>query len=287
MGLLNSVFFENRSKKWWAGFSIFITLFFAGANAEFDGMYLAPFKPASETLSRYQMMLFCFALLLIYVVPFVFFVRYSCRRMNVSMRQTLIAFFCGWFIPGWYAGFLNDGTENLMRHVFSKEFVDLFGAALTAPFVEETLKVLVVVWFLLLIGRTSRQNFLITGMSVGMGFQISEDLGYVEEQIGGTHSEFMECIPFTLDERIVGGFVSHWCYTAVVAVAIWMIFYDKKVKKGILLLLVPVLNHMLWDTPLSDMGDLVMGVLCAWMFIIFLRTWVQSLPERADERMSR
>lgn len=282
MYLLSQNFFENRSKKWWVSLAVFLTLFFLGAGQEFDAMYLEKIKPASETMVRYQMMLLCFLFLLLYFVPFVFFVRYSCRRMHVSGRFPVIAFLCGWFIPGWIAGELNDGSEWLLRRLTSKSFTEMWGDALTAPIVEETLKVLVVVWLLALLGRTSRQHFLLAGMSAGMGFQISEDLGYIEMQAGGSHREFTQLIPFTLTERVAGGLVSHWCYTAVMAVAVWMIFYGKKRKRGILLLLVPLINHGLWDSPL-DM-QLLMAVLSAWMFLVFFRQWTESLPASQTER---
>lgn len=68
--------------------------------------------------------------------------------------------------------------------------------------VEELLKVLTLVWFLILIEKKGRKDYLIGGMCTGMGFQISEDLGYIEEQVGGSHKDFMNAIPFTIDSRL-------------------------------------------------------------------------------------
>lgn len=278
MSLFNTHFFEQRSRKWWIGLSVFFLLFFIGAAEEFDGMDLDPVKPVSQMLLRYQMMIICFLLLLIYLIPFVFFVRYSCRRMYVSRKLPVIAFLSGWFIPGFIAGECNDALEKLLRHLTSKSFTEMWGAAIIAPFVEESVKLLPVVLLLVLIGYRKREQFLITGMCAGMGFQISEDFGYIESQVSGSRKEVLTAIGFTLNDR-VSGFLSHWCYTALAAVAVWTIFYKKEKKKGILLLLVPVISHFLWDSPLNETGLLAEGAISAWTFIVFLKVWMESLPE--------
>lgn len=280
MSLLREDFFEHRSKKWWVGLCAFFILFFMGASEEFDGMELEVIKPVSRMLERYQMMLFCFLLLLIYVIPFLFFVLYSCRRMNVSQKLPVIAILSGWFIPGFIAGELNDDLIKLLRHLTSKSFSSMWGDAIVAPIVEEPLKLLPVVLLLGLIGYRRKEEFLITGMCAGMGFKISEDLGYIEQQVDGSVRNLQTAIGFTLNERL-SGIVGHWCYTALAATAIWMIFYQKKKKKGILLLLVPVISHFLWDSPVNETGALAESVISAWTFIVFFRVWMKSLPEEA------
>lgn len=283
---LNSDFFENRTKKWWISSFLFWVMFFVGADQEFLGMDPEKFKPTSELLARSEIMLLCIALLLIYIVPFVYFTRYTCKKMDVSMKQTLFAFFSGWFIPGWIAGDLNEIVEILMKHFTSKSFVNTWGDSIETPIVEETLKVLVVVWVLVLLKRTTREDFLITGMSVGMGFQISEDLGYIEEYVFGSHYDFMHAINSTLYERVSGGLVSHWCYTALMAVAIWMIFFAKGKKiKGIALLLIPILDHAAYDSPLVDTtssfgSSIFTGIVCAPLALAFVYVWIKCLPKK-------
>lgn len=266
----------NKSKKWWISLFLFLVLFFWGAQKEFDGMLLGKIKPVGDTLARYQMMLFCFLLLLLYFVPFVIFLRYTCRKMKISRKLPVIAFFSGWFIPGWIAGQLNDAAGKMIKSLTSKQFAENWGDAIETPIVEETLKVLVVVWLLCLIGRHLRKHYLVAGMAAGMGFQISEDLGYIEEQVSGSHADFMTAIPFTLSERVAGGLVSHWCYTGLMAVAVYLIFIEKKRKPGILLLIAVLLSHGLWDSPLSEI-DLGTGVLSAGLFIIFVYVYVKTM----------
>ncbi len=285
MSLFNRDFFEHRTKKWWVGLVAFFILFFIGVSNEFGCMELDPIKPAGETLARYQMMMFCFLLLLIYFIPFVFFVRYSCKKMHVSQKLPVIAFFSGWFIPGWIAGELNDDFETLLRHLTSKSFVKLWGDAVTAPMIEESLKLLPVVLLLILIGYRRREHFLITGMCAGMGFEISEDLSYIEQQVSGSHKDFVTAVGFTLNSR-VSGIISHWCYTALAAVAIWIIFYQKKKKQGILLLLVPVISHFLWDSPINETGALAEAAISTWTFLVFLRVWAKTLPVEEENGTS-
>ncbi len=272
----------NKSIKWWASFFAFLVMFFWGASKEFSGMYLEKINPVSETLGRYQMMLFCFLLLLLYFMPFVVFIGYTCRKLEVSRKLPVIAFFSGWFIPGWIAGQLNDASEKLIRHLTSKTFTENWGDAIETPIVEESLKVIVVVWLLCLIGKHMRKYYLIAGMSVGMGFQISEDLSYIEEQLSRSHSDFVEAIPFTLGERVAGGLVSHWCYTALMAVGIYLFFREKNRKTGILLILAVLLDHGLWDSFLSD-SDLGTAILSTALFILFVAVYVRTLNSPEDD----
>ena len=272
----------KKSIKWWVSCFAFLVMFFWGASKEFSGMYLEKIYPVSETLGRYQMMLFCFLLLLLYFIPFVVFIRYTCRKLEVSRKLHVIAFFSGWFIPGWIAGQLNDASEKLIRMLTSKTFTDEWGDAIETPIVEESLKVIVVVWLLCLIGKHLRKHYLIAGMTVGMGFQISEDLNYIEEQVSGSHSDFVEAIPFTLGERVAGGLVSHWCYTALMAVGIYLFFREKNRKTGILLILAVLLDHGLWDSFLSD-SDLGTAILSAALFILFVAVYERTLNSPEDD----
>lgn len=272
----------KKSIKWWVSCFAFLVMFFWGASKEFSGMYLEKINPVSETLGRYQMMLFCFLLLLLYFIPFVVFIRYTCRKLEVSRKLPVIAFFSGWFIPGWIAGQLNDAAEKLIRMLTSKTFTDEWGDAIETPIVEESLKVIVVVWLLCLIGKHLRKHYLIAGMTVGMGFQISEDLNYIEEQVSGSHSDFVEAIPFTLGERVAGGLVSHWCYTALMAVGIYLFFREKNRKTGILLILAVLLDHGLWDSFLSD-SDLGTAILSAALFILFVAVYERTLNCPEDD----
>lgn len=210
----------KRKKTWWICFFICLVLLVYGSMQELSYIWLDRIKPVDETGQRYVMLLFCFSLLLIYFIPFCIFMKWTCMKVKTSLILPLLSFFSGWFIPGWMAGDLNDAASELLKHLFSTSFVEMWGDGLEAPVVEESLKVMVVVLLLYLIGKHDRKHYLITGMSVGMGFQIGEDFNYIEDAIAGSHKNFMNIIPFTLINRVEVAIVSHWCYTALMAIGV-------------------------------------------------------------------
>ena len=265
--------FGYHSRRWWVGLAAFLFLFLVGPFAEFGNMDRGTIHHAPQLAEHYQTMLLCFSLLLIYLVPFFLFVRYTRMRAGVPRWLVVLAFASGLFVPGWIAGELNAGADDLLRLLASKSFVSTWGDAIEAPLVEETLKLLTVVAVLGLAGRRDGRDWLVGGMCVGMGFQFSEDLGYIEDQIVAGHHGFETAVPFTLDDRISGALVSHWTYTALVAVAIWLLFCQRRRVRGFLLLLVPLLSHAAWDTPLSDAGALFEALFCLIVAVPFLYAW--------------
>ena len=265
--------FGYHSRRWWVGLAAFLFLFLVGPFAEFGNMDRGTIHHAPQLAEHYQTMLLCFSLLLIYLVPFFLFVRYTRMRAGVPRWLVVLAFASGLFVPGWIAGELNAGADDLLRLLASKSFVSTWGDAIEAPLVEETLKLLTVVAVLRLVGRRDGRDWLVGGMCVGMGFQFSEDLGYIEDQIVAGHHGFETAVPVTLDDRISGALVSHWTYTALVAVAIWLLFCQRRRVRGFLLLFVPLLSHAAWDTPLSDAGALFEAFFCLIAAVPFLYAW--------------
>ena len=265
--------FAGRSHGWWVGLAAFLVLFCTGFVIEFGDIDRGMAEPAGDTFLRYQLMLECFALLLAYVVPFFAFVR--CTRLKAGVPRWLVAlaFFAGWFVPGWIAGILNEGAAALVRMATSQRFADAWGDAIEAPIVEEAVKVLAVAAVLRLAGRDRAQDWLVCGRCVGMGFQVSEDLDYIEAQVAGSHADLVTAVPFTLGSRISGALVSHWTYTALMAVAAWLLLSERRRRTGLLLMLVPLLSHFAWDSPLGDLGALPLGVICALTAVPFLCVW--------------
>lgn len=265
--------FGYHSRRWWVGLAAFLFLFLVGPFAEFGNMDLGTIHHAPQLAEHYQTMLLCFSLLLIYLVPFFLFVRYTRMRAGVPRWLVVLAFASGLFVPGWIAGELNAGADDLLRLLASKSFVSTWGDAIEAPLVEETLKLLTVLAVLSLVGRRDGRDWLVGGMCVGMGFQFSEDLGYIEDQIVAGHHGFETAVPVTLDDRISGALVSHWTYTALVAVAIWLLFCQRRRVRGFLLLFMPLLSHAAWNTPLSDAGALFEAFFCLIAAVPFLYAW--------------
>jgi RsiW-degrading membrane proteinase PrsW (M82 family) len=265
--------FGYHSRRWWVGLTAYLFLFLVGPFATFGNMDRGTIHHASQLAAHYQTMLLCFSLLLIYLVPFFLFVRYTRLRAGVPRWFVVLAFASGLFVPSWIAGELNDAADALLHLFASKSFVSTWGDAIEAPLVEETLKLLTVLAVLSLVGRRDGRDWLVGGMCVGMGFQFSEDLGYIEDQIVAGHHGFETAVPVTLDDRISGALVSHWTYTALVAVAIWLLFCQRRRVRGFLLLFAPLLSHAAWNTPLSDAGALFEAFFCLIAAVPFLYAW--------------
>lgn len=296
MDFLTDTDFSNKKRRWWVSLFVFMALFVAGTMAELDGMSLGKIKPVGETVARYHMMLLCFALLLAYVVPFALFMRYTCRKMNVSRKLPIVAFFSGWFVPGWIAGDLNDAATGLIKQLTPAWFASMWGDAIEAPIVEETLKVIVVIWLLYLVGDRLRKHYLVAGMGVGMGFQVGEDLTYIENQLSGGHKAFVDAIDFTVNSRIVGSLSSHWCYTAIVAVGIYLIYRRKAIRQGILLILASLIGHGLRNSFIADhvliLDNAVQGasaIISAFVLFVMFRVYVGTFKtlELDEERQGR
>lgn len=265
--------FAGRRRRWWVGLSAFLLLFLMGVVVEFGNMDSGVLHPASQTAARYQAMLGCFALVLVYLIPFLAFVRYTRIKAGVPRWLVVLALASGLFVPGWVAGELNNAASAFLGMLAPKWFVDAWGDAIEAPVVEETLKVLTVFGVLALVGRRDARDWLVGGMCVGMGFQVSEDLSYIEGQIAGSRTDFATAIPFTLGSRVSGALVSHWTYTALAAVAVWLFFCQRKRLRGLAVFLVPLLDHFAWDSPVSDWGVLPVGLICLAAALPFLYVW--------------
>lgn len=166
--------FGYHRRRWWVGLTAFLFLFLIGPLAMFGDMDRGTIHHASQLAEHYQTMLLCFSLLLLYLVPFCVFVRYTRMRAGVPRWLVVLAFASGLFIPGWIAGELNDAADVLLRAATSKAFVSTWGDAVEAPLVEETLKLLTVLAVLGLAGRHGGRDWLVGGMCVGMGFQLFE-----------------------------------------------------------------------------------------------------------------
>lgn len=115
--------FGYHRRRWWVGLTAFLFLFLIGPLAMFGDMDRGTIHHASQLAEHYQTMLLCFSLLLLYLVPFCVFVRYTRMRAGVPRWLVVLAFASGLFIPGWIAGELNDAADVLLRAATSKAFV--------------------------------------------------------------------------------------------------------------------------------------------------------------------
>jgi RsiW-degrading membrane proteinase PrsW (M82 family) len=80
----------------------------------------------------------------------------------------------------WIALRANDAILTIYAKAFGNAWASAWGPALTAPFTEETAKMLGLVLLIGLVPQVLRTPFdgFITGAFIGLGFQISEDILY-------------------------------------------------------------------------------------------------------------
>lgn len=163
----------------------------------------------------------------------------------------LIAGFCGAFIPAALAGNLNDAFADMMSHLMGHLYSDAWIGSAGTGILEELLKLGTTGLLLYVLGRRSLKDYLGIGMCVGIGFQIEEDLSYITES-GFENTE--KAFPTALD-RVSASFGSHWAYAAVTAAGLYLIARGSGKhhrRKGYGLILLVMVDHFLYDTPLSD-----------------------------------
>ena len=137
--------------------------------------------------------------------------------------------------------------SHLMGHLYSDAWIGSAGTGI----LEELLKLGTTGLLLYVLGRRSLKDYLGIGMCVGIGFQIEEDLSYITES-GFENTE--KAFPTALD-RVSASFGSHWAYAAVTAAGLYLIARGSGKhhrRKGYGLILLVMVDHFLYDTPLSD-----------------------------------
>lgn len=210
--------------------------------------------PEHSSVLKYIEVYSSFLMLLIYIVPFVFFMKWLCKKYSISGLELMLAAFCGAFIPSPFAGALNDGFTHHMSHLLGHYYSDAWMGSFEVGIVEELLKLGTAALILYVLGRKSLKIYLSIGMCVGMGFQIEEDISYITES-GFKHVN--ESFPTAIN-RIQGSIGSHWTYTAVAAAGLYLMVTargnKKKRNKGLGLILLAIADHFLYDTPIGDIN---------------------------------
>lgn len=201
--------------------------------------------------SKYLELLVAISLLGIYIVPGILLLKKLNTKLSKIEYFVPIAIFSGCFIPGWLSGLSNSSLENILSKFFgSTEMFDNWSAALTAPFVEEFFKIICVLMILYLFKVTALKSVFLIGISVGLGFQIMEDISYLAEEMNSSQSIFEQ-----LFARISGAIASHWAYTGIFSIGITAVFRKQQLfsKKEIYsFVIIPIVLHFLWNSPMND-----------------------------------
>lgn len=220
--------------------------------------------------------------LLIYIVPFGLILRWLGRKYEMKGQELLLSVFCGAFISSAFAGQINGGFDDLMKSLMGHSYSEDWLGSAEAGVVEEVLKLATTALLLYALNRKTLKDYLMIGMSVGLGFQIEEDLSYITES---GFEKVKDAFPTALD-RISCCFGSHWAYAAVTAVGLYLIVRstsENHRRRGICWILFVMADHYLYDTPITD-GLLFNVILTAAIImpviIFFMSPEVQVIEEK-------
>ncbi|MCH4014580.1 MAG: PrsW family glutamic-type intramembrane protease [Solobacterium sp.] len=148
---------------------------------------------------------------------------------------------------------MNGGLDGLMKSMMGHSYSEAWLGSLKAGIAEELLKLGATALLLYVWNRKSFRQYLLTGMCVGMGFQIEEDISYITES---GFKNVNDAFPTALD-RISGALGSHWCYAAVTAAGLYLIVRasgKNHRRKGLGWILFVMADHFLYDSPIGEIN---------------------------------
>lgn len=236
----------NLTKKQWLVLSLLLLATTYGVDSEVN--FLADSSPS---VSFYPQVLLASSLVGIYFIPFVLYIRKAHDKWQVPLFVFPISFFIGVFASSWTSVGGNDLLGAFWGKILDKKFLADWEMALTAPFMEELVKTSIALALLYLFGRWSKRWAFLVGISVGMGFQVVEDIEYIYL---GALDKLSQAVPSAL-YRISGSLSSHYLYTALLTVGLTSLFRkDKRLPryKGYLWMISPVISHFFWNSPLNS-----------------------------------
>jgi protease PrsW len=197
-------------------------------------------------------------LLVLYLVP-VFLVVYL---LDAYEREPLSLVFgallWGAVAATSMAGLANHDWGAVVARLLGPDVASRWTAALTAPFVEETLKAVGVV-LIYLIARSEVDDLLdgfVYGATVGLGFAVVENVFYFVAQFGGQPAGVVGGFFVRV---LASGLYGHVLYTGLSGMGIaWFVTRtDQRLGRRLLvaggLCLLAVLGHFLWNSPLLNL----------------------------------
>ena len=218
--------------------------------------------------AKYPLFFLTISLVSLYVIPMIFLIRYLVKRFDISKKVVHLSWVLGITASYYFSGIGQTllGAFWLLVVKPPQSFIDAWGAAVTAPIHEEVGKGLVVLLVLLLFKKLNLKNALVSGLIVGLSFQVIEDCVYTFQQMFTAKTDGFA----TLIERIVHAGGTHWTFSLVFAVGMVAILSKNSglsKKQGWFWLSMAVLAHFLLNTPFnagltSDTAEVTILMLC-------------------------
>ena len=177
----------------------------------------------------------------------------------------------------------NAGWALVVARLGGPELATRWSSAITAPFVEETLKGLGVV-MIVLIAREEvddRMDGFVYGALCGLGFAVVEDVFYFLAVFGGDVTGVLEGFFVRV---IASGLYSHVLYTGLIGMAVGVMAARRedrpartRLRTTIPLVLAAVIGHFLWNSPILELFPAHPWEGAEWL-LIPVATAVKGLP---------
>jgi RsiW-degrading membrane proteinase PrsW (M82 family) len=214
-------------------------------------------------------------LLAVYALPVLLAVYFLRLYKREPISLVLGSFVWGAVAATTLAGLANEGWGLVVARVAGPQIASRWTAALTAPWVEETLTVAGVV----LIAMMARNEFgdmldgFVFGAVCGLGFAIVEDVFYFMGVYGGSPSGVLAGFYVRV---ISSGPYGHVLYTGLSGMGV-AYFVSRRLAAGIGLFLAAVLGHFLWDSPWLDLFPATVRTL-GQLLMVPVAAAVKGLP---------
>ncbi|MEO1771525.1 PrsW family glutamic-type intramembrane protease [Candidatus Enterococcus ferrettii] len=243
-----------------------LVIAFLGLDYEFGNM-----ADLGLSTHDYQQVFSAILLLLIYVLPLLYLLHMAAKRWEIPMILFPFIILFGGFSSGWIATFGNEAVGSGLTALFGHSaLLKQWSDALSAPFVEEFSKGLFALCFLYLLKIEKPQGALLTGMGVGLGFQLIEDIAYISD---AAEKSLREVIPEALN-RVSGSVSSHWVYTGIFTLGLFYLIKHVKGQRAYLWLLAPIILHFLWNSPWNNtfwLGPVLNALTILLLVYLFLK----------------
>jgi protease PrsW len=220
----------------------------------------------------------------IYAALFWWFAQHIDRYAKLPAKLMVVAFVWGGFAAtGVMAANANDAILALYGKTFGQAWALNWGAGLAAPFTEELAKGSGLLLLIALAPRQVRTAFdgFILGAFIGLGFQIIEDISYAMTSAGTQFgANQIGASIGTIILRMVSGVAAHILYSAIFCAGLVYLLgrpgEPRKVRRGLLLMAIPMLLHGTWDSvgavagasALTLMGLLVAVIVIALVIVV-------------------
>lgn len=239
----------------------------------------------------------------LYCVPWVLFLRRKERYGRRPVQLTVWGFAWGGLAATFaLAVHANDAALSLWGKLVSPTFAAEWGAALTAPFTEESSKAAGFVLLMALAPRLIRSAYdgFVVGAFIGLGFQVFEDWVYTVQAPSsdlGTN-QLQSVIETFVTRGVATGFVSHALFTALVCMGIvWLVGRPTEPRRslvGLGFIVAGVAGHGVFDraATFNNVELLAIAFVLSLVAIVLggrwaarqERTWMHDLlaPEAAQ-----